>query len=306
MSGVSHVYYRGSLAFCNYTCSYCPFSKRKGGASQLERDREQLFRFARKIGAEGSGGFSGTVQFVPYGEALIHEYYWQGMAELSAFPHIEAVGAQSNFSFPVKERLRRYRSFGGDVEKLRLWGTFHPEMTSVGDFLGQCGTLAEAGVSFCVGAVGAPEHLDALWELRHGLDPSVYMWINKMDGMGRPYTEGERKSFLEIDKYFKLELRHIRPDRSACASSVLVLGNGDMQPCVLCHEKMGNLYADGLPNYISREYIFPECARTWCDCFLAYGSRNDIEELRAFGAHPAFRIVSGERNLIYHASMDGF
>lgn len=301
MSGISHIYYRGSLAFCNYTCSYCPFSKQKGGAVQLERDRQQLFRFARKIGEEGADGFSGTVQLVPYGEALIHEYYWQGMAELSGFHHIQAVGAQSNFSFPVKEMLCRYKSFGGDVKKLRLWVTFHPEMTSVRAFLEQCGTLAEAGVSFCVGAVGAPEYLDALRKLRLGLDPSVYMWINKMDGMGRPYTEEEKKAFLEIDRYFELELRHIRPDRAACSSTVLVLGNGDIQPCVLCHEKMGNLYVDGLPKEDSGK-----CTRAYCDCFLAYGGRNDVEELRAFGAHPVFRIVLGEKNLNYHASMDGF
>lgn len=293
MSGVSHIYYRGSLAFCNYACSYCPFSKRKGGARHVERDREQLLLFVGKIGEEGADGFSGTVQFVPYGEALIHEYYWQGMAELSRCSHIEAVGAQSNFSFPVKEMLCRYRSFGGDVKKLRLWGTFHPEMTSVGDFLKQCGRLMEAEVLFCVGAVGAPEYLDALRELRRGLDLSVYMWINKMDGMGRPYTEEEKKAFLEIDRYFELELRHIRPDRAACASTVLVLGNGDIQPCVLCHEKMGNLYADGLPK--EKPGDSPMCARAYCDCFLAYGGRKDIEELRAFGAHPAFRIVAGGR-----------
>lgn len=62
----------------------------------------------------------GAVQIVPYGEALIYPYYWEGLAALSKSPVIDAVGAQSNFSFPVKEMLSVYRNHGGELEKLRL------------------------------------------------------------------------------------------------------------------------------------------------------------------------------------------
>ena len=51
----------------------------------------------------------GAVQIVPYGEALIHPYYWEGLAALSRSPVIDAVGAQSNFSFPTEEMLSVYR-----------------------------------------------------------------------------------------------------------------------------------------------------------------------------------------------------
>lgn len=282
---MKHIYYRGSLAFCNYDCSYCPFSKNRESGRQKERDRQQLFRFVRKMAQEA---FQGTVQIVPYGEALIHTYYWQGMAELSTMPGIQAVGAQSNFSFPVRDMFDWFRECGGNLEKLRLWGTFHPEMTSVDAFLRQCGRLREAGVSFCVGAVGVPGHLELLRELRSRLDGSVYFWINKMDGLGRPYTAEERQAWSELDPLFPLELRHIPVDASACEDAVMVRGDGTVWPCINCHAKMGNLYTDGLSGLAQRI-----CTRRVCGCYLCYGNRRDIQELQIFSPYTAFRIPSG-------------
>lgn len=278
------IYYRGSLAFCNYDCSYCPFSKNRESGRQRERDRQQLFRFVRKMAQEE---FHGAVEIVPYGEALIHTYYWQGMAELGALPDIQAVGAQSNFSFPVRQMLDWYQECGGNLEKLRLWGTFHPEMTSVEAFLRQCHQLQEAGVSFCVGAVGVPGHLESLRTLRSGLDRSVYFWINKMDGLGRPYTAEEKQAWLELDPFFSLEMRHIPADASACEDSVLVQGDGTVRPCINCHAKMGNLYADGLSGLTHKI-----CTRKVCECYLCYGNRNDLQEIQVFSPFAAFRIPS--------------
>ena len=277
-----HIYYRGSLKSCNYNCSYCPFAKKGAGRRQQERDREEFVRFVETISREE---FHGTVQIVPYGEALIHAYYWQGMAELSGLPSIQAVGAQSNFSFPVEDMLGEYGKSGGKKEKLRLWGTFHPEMTTVEAFLEQCRLLQEAGVLFCVGGVGVPENLERLRRLRDGLDESVYLWINKMDGLGRAYTPDERRAFLELDPYFELELRPFPVDAAACAESIFVQGDGSVRPCNLCHGIMGNLYTDGLAGLPQKK-----CTRKVCDCFLSYGSRTDMEELRAFYPHPVFRI----------------
>lgn len=276
------IYYRGSLDFCNYDCSYCPFSKRGEDRRLLERDREQLVRFTETMGRED---FAGAVQIVPYGEALIHEYYWQAMAELSKLPGIQVVGAQSNFSFPVEEMLRVYQECGGCMGKLRLWGTFHPEMTTVNEFLRQCEKIGEAGVLFCAGAVGVPGNLDLLRQLREGLDQSVYFWTNKMDGLGRRYTQDEIGAFLELDRYFGLELRHFPADADACAESALVQGNGDIRPCVSCHSKMGNLYTDGLSRLPGKT-----CTREICECFLSYGGRSDISELLDFAPCAAFRI----------------
>lgn len=287
---ITHIYYRGSLRFCNYDCSYCPFSKNQGSGAQLHRDRLQFSRFVRKIGQMGSEGFCGTVQIVPYGEALVHEHYWRGMAELSSFPHIRAVGAQSNFSFPVGDMLARFRSWGGQTGKLRLWGTFHPEMTTVEAFVKQCGGLLEEGIAFCVGAVGVPRYTGQLTKLRSLLAPSVYMWINKMDGLGRAYTEQEIRTFLRLDPYFETELRHFGTNAEFCAGSVLVGGNGSVRPCIRCRGEMGNLYMDGLDGLKEKC-----CTAGVCDCFLTYGSRGDIAELADFQPDPAFRIPGGFR-----------
>ncbi len=279
---MKHIYYRGSLAFCNYDCSYCPFSKNRESLRQRERDGQQLSRFVRKMAQER---FHGAVQIVPYGEALIHAHYWQGMAELSALSGIQAVGAQSNFSFPVADMLERFLECGGNMKKLRLWGTFHPEMTSVEAFLLQCDRLRDAGVSFCVGAVGVPVQLELLRELRSRLDRSVYFWINKMDGLGRPYTAEERQACLELDPFFSLELRHIPADAAACGDALLVQGDGTVRPCINCHAAMGHLYTDGLSG-LARKV----CTRKVCECYLCYGNRSDLREMQAFSPYAGFRI----------------
>lgn len=49
---------------------------------------------------------------VPYGEALIHSWYWEGMAHISMLPWIEAVGAQTNFSFSLEESLGIFEGAG--------------------------------------------------------------------------------------------------------------------------------------------------------------------------------------------------
>lgn len=279
---IRQIYYRGSLDFCNYTCPYCPFSRKKGSVRKLEKDQAEWFRFVRYM---GQCGFCGAVQVAPYGEALIHGHYWKGMAELSQYSGVQAVGAQSNFSFPAVDMLGLYESHGGQKEKLRLWGTFHPSMVSKEEFLAQCEVLLEAGVSFCVGSVGMPENISILRELRNRLDDRIYMWVNKMDGLGRRYSEDEIRAFTAIDNYFELELRHFGANTKACGESLMIEGDGSIRPCNLCHQKMGNLYAEGLEGLAGKK-----CARPTCDCFLSYGSRNDIPELAMFQPFPAFRI----------------
>lgn len=276
------IYYRGSLNFCNYSCPYCPFSRKRESERQLEKDRKEWFRFVEEM---EKCEFCGAIQIVPYGEALIHGYYWEGLAQLSQCGGIQAVGAQSNFSFPVEEMLELYESRGGKREKLRLWGTFHPAMTSSEDFLKQCSRLQEAGALFCVGSVGVPENIRVLSELRRRLDDQIYMWVNKMDGLGRRYKEDEIQAFAAIDRYFELELRNFQPDARECEGSLMIEGDGSIRSCILCHHRMGNLYKEGLEGFTGKR-----CTRQVCNCFLSYGSRKDIPELASFLPFPAFRI----------------
>lgn len=289
-------YYRGSLKSCNYSCSYCPFSKKRSSSKKLEEDRQQLFRFIGKLEEQKNAG--GAVQIVPYGEALIHKYYWEGLAKLSKNVRFDAVGAQSNLSFPVDEMINFYEAQGGDISKLRLWGTFHPEMTAVEDFVSQCEALKKRQVSFSVGAVGVPEQISDIRKLRKCLDDSIYLWINKMDGLGRNYTESEIDEFLAIDEYFEMELKHYPTDVNLCKNSIFVEADGRMRRCNLCRQSMGNIYEEigqDIPphntaeNFASLEKASQPCSRKECSCYLAYNNRNE-KELFFFQPYPAFRI----------------
>lgn len=287
MNNIRQWYYRGSLTSCNYSCSYCPFSKRSNSQKQLEQDKEQLFRFARRMEeiAEKQQ-CSGAVQIVPYGEALLHPYYWEGMAKLSRNPRITAVGAQSNFSFSVGKMLSHYEQWGGDRKKLRLWGTFHPEMTTVEAFISQCESLSKEGVDYCVGAVAVPGQLPILRELKKGLPASVYFWVNRMDGLKRGYTRQEQEEFLELDPWFFLELKHHKADVSRCRDSVFVEGNGELYGCNLCRRSMGNLYCREWEEIAAEEKI---CTRKECSCYLSYCNQKETG-LLFFEPYPAFRI----------------
>ncbi len=271
-------YYRGSLKSCNYSCSYCPFSKRKGSQKEYQEDEKALFSFVDAMAKEGR---EGAVQIVPYGEALIHKYYWEALARLSQNPALEAVGAQSNFSFSVEKMLSHFLAQGGDMKKLRLWGTFHPEMTDVDGFVAQCQMLLERRISFCVGVVGVPEQLVLIQKLRKALPKEVYLWINKMDGLKRAYTQEEKAAFLEVDEYFELELKHHPANPSLCAGNRFVEADGTLHGCNISRQCLGNLY--------KKEAVEEACKRKECSCYLSYCNQ-PLEQLLFFQPYPAFRI----------------
>lgn len=275
-------YYRGSLKSCNYSCSYCPFSKRAYSGQSIEKDQDAFLRFTDHMVKQQNGG---AVQVVPYGEALIYPYYWEGLAALSKSPAIDAVGAQSNFSFPVGQMLAVYQTHGGNMGKLRLWGTFHPEMTSVGQFAQQCHLLEEHGVSYCVGAVGVPQQIEKIRMLRAALPDFVYLWVNKMDGLGRRYTDGEIRDFTEIDGFFLQELKHYRADITVCADSRFVEADGTMRRCNISRQSLGNFYdnSDGVGERPQ------SCKKKECGCYLAYCNRKGAVA-PFFLPYPAFRI----------------
>lgn len=307
------IYYRGSLKSCNYSCAYCPFSKRQATRAQRQKDVEDLFRFTSYLVEKQVQNCA--VQIVPYGEALLCAHYWEAMARLSRQEGIEAVGCQTNLSFSIEgtdDKLWYYKSFQGNVEKLRLWCTFHPSMTTLEAFLSQCRKLSEYEVSYCVGAVGNPDNLELLQELRKALPSSVYLWINKMDGLKRGYTKEEIEAFCKIDKYFPLELEHKKTDISKCRRSLFVEADGSVSFCnigknSICMESLEktacgeakekkevplvNFYDMDLSQYQDGSYT---CKRKECSCYLSYCNRTDIEELSAFQPYPAFRIPTYE------------
>lgn len=313
--GKKTICYRGSLKSCNYRCSYCPFSKHRASARELEKDREDFGRFCRSVATRGRELCVGAVFVVPYGEASIHAWYWEGLGRLAALPGIDRVGLQTNLSFSVEECLKIYdscsqecshadglggsgREQGAYRQKLCVWATFHPEMTDVDTFAEKAAGLAGEGVNVCAGAVGVPQNIPLLNRLREKLPPDIYLWINKMDGLGRGYTGEERKALCEIDPFFTWELGTPAADASMCADRCFVEAGGKVRCCNIGRTKGADWYQGDM-----EEIFRPSCGKSRCSCFLAYGGRRDFEGRKFFGDYPLFRIP--EKRKGFFLDLDG-
>lgn len=288
----SHIMlYRGSLKSCNYCCSYCPFSKHGMQEKELAKDRQQWVSFVQYYITYAKRLDLHALMLTPYGEALLHPWYWEGMARLSALMWVEAVGAQTNLGFPVGDSLRLFVENGGALKKLRLWATFHPEMTTVEEFVHSCGRFLSEGVLMSVGAVGVPENLALLRCLRERLPKGVYLWINKMDGLGRGYTAEERRAFLDIDPYFYRELLPHPADASQCQGRFFAEADGRLRMCNISPVlEIGwkELFCNGAK--AGEGQRFQPCTRKRCSCYLAYGGMENAENQILFGPEPLFRI----------------
>lgn len=289
--------YRGSLKSCNYQCSYCPFSKHRMSERELRRDREQWEHFAETVWGRAGELKIRSLLVAPYGEALIHPWYWEGLGRISSLAGVGAVGAQTNLSFPAEESLECFQKAGGDLKKLHLWATFHPEMTTAEEFSEKCGKLAEKGVRLCAGAVGAPQNAKLLKALRRGLPKEIYLWVNRMDGLKRPYTREETETFLEIDPYFLRELSYPPADPGQCRNRLFAEGNGRLRVCNI--SRYLEISWDGLWETTQRKkgaepvpdgMAKPLCGQKRCSCYLAYGGREDFMNQILFGPHPVFRV----------------
>lgn len=272
------ILYRGSLKSCNYQCSYCPFSKRRPTKKELETDQKQWLTFIRFFLKYAPVQPIRSLMVAPYGEALLYPWYWEGLARASACASIDAVGAQTNLSFPIQKSLSLFQRCGGQLHKLRLWATFHPEMTAVEEFSDRCKQIVGAGITLCAGAVGVPGQIACLQFLRKKLPEHIYLWVNKMDGLKRPYTKEEQDAFLQIDPYFLRELAPIPADDSKCEGRLFVEGNGKLRACNIS------------PAFWPTQSQKPRCNRKICSCYLAYGGRDDFMNQILFGPYPLFRI----------------
>ncbi len=301
--GRKTICYRGSLKSCNYRCSYCPFSKHKASVQELEKDRQSFERFCGSIADRVTGFDIGAVFVVPYGEASIHRWYWEGLGRLAGLDGLERVGLQTNLSFAVEECLAVFDLYSGDASrenggessrksnkeacrrKLCIWATFHPEMADMDTFVDKCHRLVENGVNLCVGAVGVPQNIVLLGRLRERLSPNLYLWINKMDGLGRAYTEEEKRAFVEMDPLFGLECGSPAADAAMCGDRCFVEADGRIRTCNISRVKAGNWYQSE-----AAEIFRSLCGKKRCSCYLAYGGRADFEGRQFFGAYPIFRI----------------
>lgn len=293
----------------------------------LAKDQAALTRFCDKAETLGEPV---SLMFVPYGEALIHDYYIEALSRLCSFGHVLQVSAQTNLSFSAREFLRRASECGN---KLRLWCSFHPSQTDIRSFAEKCGQLAANGISLCAGAVGDPRALDVLKELRQELPHDVYLWINAMEGRNHVYSAEEKGAFLEIDPLFHLETSPHPADAQRCVGgrdAFFVEGNGDFFACNISGIRLGNLFAGegerdsrilGASPRMTGEHSMPGsgnigfaaadrsdragripekiCRAKDCHCFLAYVNRVDLAALDIFGEGRCFRLPDRKRAVFF-------
>ena len=292
------ILYRGSLKSCNYHCSYCPFSKHKISDRELEKDRACWTAFCESVKKRVTAFSIGAVFVTPYGEALIHRWYWEGLACLSRLDGIDKVGVQTNASFAVENFLKIFTDLGGKVDKLCIWATFHPEMTDIDSFILQCNRLLEKGVHLSVGAVGVPENIEIIKKLRDKLPKNIYLWMNKMDGLKRKYTIDELNTFIKIDPLFINELNYAKALASMCKNRCFVEADGQIHSCNISNIKPVNWYEG------TKEDIFnPLCCNKRCSCYLAYSGRTDFYSKNFFGKYPIFRIPKKTKAIFF--DLDG-
>jgi MoaA/NifB/PqqE/SkfB family radical SAM enzyme len=266
------ILYRGPLASCNYGCAYCPFAKRRDSAAQLAVDRAGWQRFVAWVAARPAGDAIGVL-VTPWGEALTRRWYQDGLAALSRLPQVTRAAAQTNLS------ARLDWIDDADPARLALWCTYHPAWARLDRFLARCRRLDSAEISYSVGVVGLPAHLDAARALRAALRDEVYVWINAVKA--HPYTEEELAAWEAIDPLFRINLVRWPSRGQRCGAgerAITVDGDGTMRRCHFVEEPIGNLYEAGWERALAPR----ACTALDCHCHIGYAHLDYLELDKVF------------------------
>lgn len=256
------ILYRGSLASCNYGCSYCPFAKRRHSDQEMREDGEALARFVDWT-ARQAGLHTLKIQFTPWGEALIHRAYQQALVTLSHMPHIRRAVIQTNLSCSLGWAAV------ADPERLALWCTYHPEQVEREAFLRRCAELRRLGIRHSVGMVGVKENLAEIEAIRRHLPPETYVWANAYKHGTDYYSPEQLGRISAVDPLFHYSLtRHVSLGKPCLAGQTVfsVDGNGEMRRCHFIPDRIGNIYHE---NWASA--LLPRtCSNAKCTCHIGY------------------------------------
>ena len=281
---IKRIYYRGKLNSCNYTCSYCPFGK-KSHLTATTQDEQAWNRFITAIEQWKGGPLQ--LFIIPYGEALIHRYYRKGIIHLAALPQVAGISCQTNLSFSADEWLDEFPATPTLISKIKIWASFHPEMTSVESFVRRLHTLYNAGIQVCAGAVGNPMAKSVLGDLRNALLPDIYLFINAMQGLKSPLSIEDIRFFTQLDNLFEYDLKNASAQWTICSggrSSCFIDWKGDIFGCPRSQVKIGNLYQNQI-----LDLLLP-CRRKVCDCYIAFSNLTNHPLHRIMGAGAFWRI----------------
>jgi hypothetical protein len=265
------ILYRGPLASCNYGCEYCPFAKRKDTREQLATDRAQWDRFVDRI--EELTDVQTGILVTPWGEALIRRWYQEGMVHLSHLPHVTRIAAQTNLSCELGWIA------DANPERIALWCTYHPEWTTLDEFLAQTAKLDAAGVQYSVGVVGQREYAEAARTLRAALPDSTYLWVNAVKAL--EYTDAEVAAWTALDPLFRINVQRWPSFGAACGAgerAITVDGEGTMRRCHFIKDPIGNFYDEDW-----RAALVPRpCTQTDCHCHIGYVHLDYLELHKVF------------------------
>ena len=281
---IKRIYYRGKLNSCNYTCSYCPFGK-KSHLTATTQDEQAWNRFITAIEQWQGGPLQ--LFIIPYGEALIHRYYRKGIIHLAALPQVAGISCQTNLSFSADEWLDEFSATPTLISKIKIWASFHPEMTSVESFVRRLHTLYNAGIQVCAGAVGNPMAKSVLSDLRNALLPDIYLFINAMQGLKSPLSVEDIRFFTQLDNLFEYDLKNASAQWTICSggrSSCFIDWKGDIFACPRSQVKIGNLYQNQILDLLLL------CRRKVCDCYIAFSNLTNHPLHRIMGAGAFWRI----------------
>lgn len=266
--------YRGSLASCNYACSYCPFGKRRDSRAALARDAAELHRFVAWAGAQTRPL---RMLFTPWGEALVRRHYREALLALARLPHISQVALQTNLSGPL--------AWLADAPpgKLALCCTYHPTQVPLARFVERVRRLRALGVRHSVGVVARREHHEAIRALKDSLPEGTPFWLNAYDRRGPGYHTPDELAWLEaLDPWYGHSHAPAPSRGVACragSESLTVDGDGELRRCHFIPTRLGNLYTDVLDEVLQER----RCSRLRCECFIGYAQRRDLGLHEAFG-----------------------
>ena len=285
-----HVYYRGALDFCNYNCYYCPFGKKTADSLTIKKDQDGLDRFFEYLKEHKN---IRTVFLLPYGEGMVHRHYLEFLARVVTLDHIEKIAVQTNGSFSMSSLKESFSKEDISFEKLVLWCSYHPSQVEEEIFLESISRIRSEKIELSVGVVGDPRNKDKIISLRKKLDEDIYLWINKLDGFKRDYSQEEVDCFTSIDPFFPLELEKWTTDIEKCKAGrerIFLDYKLRAYPC--------NIARTGLKKDLA-------CHSSTCSCFLAYSNRKDIKVLERFKSRGIFRILETNYKGIVYFDMDG-
>lgn len=284
---IKTIYYRGNIDFCNYFCSYCPFSKKKEDSEKLKKDEKSLERLYDFIKNQEERV---NLMITPYGEALFQELYQIYMARFSRLENINRVGIQTNLSVDLDKFEDILKNEDAKTEKIMLWATYHDQFAKMEDFSQK---VNKCKLNISVGMVADTKNNSEIKKLRSMLKRDVYLWINAMDRRKNSFDFETIEDLARIDPMFFYEFNRFRIEEfEICNSYNNAYVDSDIYSSNCFFKKKKNI-AENCNDHKK------------CDCYLGYSNFENSKLSNFFGENKAFRIPQKRKYKAMFIDFDG-